>query len=67
MFNTMVHVDISIEDNIAKGVVIDSGETDYADRIVSGVGREGADWFAHICSEHGIETNVGTVDVGCKG
>ena len=65
LFDTMVD-DIIIEDNCAKGVITDKGETIYADEIVSAVGREGADWFSHICDNHGIETQVGTVDIGVR-
>ena len=57
---------ILIENGIAKGVVTDKGETYYADEIVSGVGREGSEWFSNICREHNIETRVGTVDVGVR-
>ena len=64
-FMTMVQ-DIIIEDGIAKGVVTDKGETFYADEIVAGVGREGSEWFSHICQSHGIDTKVGTVDVGVR-
>ena len=38
----------------------------YAAEIVAGVGREGSEWFSHICKEHGIETQNGTVDVGVR-
>lgn len=65
LFNTMVS-DIIIEDNVVKGVTTDKGDTFYADIVASGVGREGADWFSHICSHHDIETKVGTVDVGVR-
>lgn len=64
-FQTMVQ-DIIIEDGKARGIVTDKGETCYADQIVAAVGREGADWFAHICGQHHIETSVGTVDVGVR-
>jgi len=64
-FMTMVD-NILIENGIAKGVVTDKGETYYADEIVSGVGREGSEWFSNICREHNIETRVGTVDVGVR-
>lgn len=64
-FMTMVK-DIIIEDNIAKGIITDKGETIYANEIVSGVGREGSEWFSGICKEHHIETKVGTVDVGVR-
>lgn len=64
-FHTMVE-EILIEDGRALGVVTDKKETFYADEIVSGVGREGAEWFANICGRHGIETKNGTVDVGVR-
>ncbi len=64
-FNTMVN-DIIIEDGRAKAVVTDKGETFYAPEIVSAIGREGSDWFSHICKNHGIETEVGTVDIGVR-
>lgn len=64
-FNTMVK-DVLIEENRVKGVLTDEGETFYADEVISAVGREGADWFSHICEAHGIETKVGTVDIGVR-
>ena len=64
-FNTMVK-DIIIEDGAAKGVVTNKDETYYAPEIVSAIGREGSDWFSHICDDHGIETQVGTVDIGVR-
>ncbi len=64
-FNTMVK-DIIIEDGAAKGVITDKDETYYADEIVSAIGREGSDWFSHICDDHGIDTEVGTVDIGVR-
>ena len=57
---------IIIEDGVAKGVVTDSGEEFYAPEIVAGIGREGSEWFSHICKEHDIETKNGTVDVGVR-
>lgn len=64
-FNTMV-TDILIEDGFVKGVTADDGVTYLADEVVASVGREGADWFSHICRDHGIETQVGTVDIGVR-
>lgn len=64
-FNTMVK-DIIIEDNLAKGIISDREEVYYAPEIVSAIGREGSDWFSHICDNHGIETRVGTVDIGVR-
>ena len=62
---TMVK-DIIVEDGTAKGVVTDKGDFYYAPEIVAGIGREGSEWFSHICKEHGIETKNGTVDVGVR-
>ncbi|MFT4107316.1 MAG: FAD-dependent oxidoreductase [Lacrimispora sp.] len=64
-FNTMVK-DIIIEDNVATAVITDKDETCCAPEIVSAIGREGSDWFSHICGDHGIETMVGTVDIGVR-
>lgn len=65
MFNTMVE-SIIIEDNKAKGVITDKGDSIYAAQIVSAVGREGADWFSGVCEAQEIETTVGTVDIGVR-
>lgn len=64
-FLTMVE-DILIEDGKICGVKTDHGDIIRADFVASGVGREGADWFSGICETHGIETKVGTVDVGVR-
>ncbi len=64
-FNTMVK-DILIEDSQVKGVVTSQDETYYSSQVVSAIGREGSDWFSHICRNHGIETQVGTVDIGVR-
>lgn len=64
IFNTMVD-DIIIQDNKAKGIRAGS-DSYYADEVVAAVGREGAEWLKRICGEHGIETQVGTVDIGVR-
>ncbi len=64
-FNTMVQ-DIIIKDKKVEGIICSDGTTIYADEIVSAIGREGSDWFSHICQAHGIETKVGTVDIGVR-
>ena len=64
-FNTMVE-EIIVEDGTATGIVTDKGERYEADEIVSAVGREGADWFSHLCKKIGVETEVGTVDIGVR-
>lgn len=64
-FDTMVK-DIIVEDGAARGVVTDKDETYLAPEVVAAIGREGSDWFSHICGDHGIETRVGTVDIGVR-
>lgn len=65
LFKTMV-TDIIIEDGVVKGIVTDKGDTFYAPEVVAGVGREGSEWFSHICKGHDIETKNGTIDVGVR-
>jgi uncharacterized FAD-dependent dehydrogenase len=65
LFNTMVQ-DILIENQKAKGIITTNGDTYCANEIVAAIGREGSDWFSQICMEHGIETKVGTVDIGVR-
>lgn len=65
LFGTMVE-QILVQNQKAVGVTVQTKETYYADRIVSAVGREGADWFSQKCDEIGIETIPGTVDVGVR-
>ncbi len=64
-FQTMVE-NILVEDGRAAGVTTKKGEAFYAKEIVCAIGREGADWFSHVCKEHKIETKVGTVDIGVR-
>ena len=58
--------DIIIEGDTVKGIITDKDETYYAPEVVSAIGREGSDWFSHICGNHGIQTQVGTVDIGVR-
>ncbi len=64
-FNTMVE-DIVVENGQAKAVVTHKGERFFAPEIVAAIGREGSDWFSHVCKDHGIDTEVGTVDIGVR-
>jgi uncharacterized FAD-dependent dehydrogenase len=65
LFDTMVN-DIVIEHGRATAVITDKGETFEADEIVAAVGREGSEWLSDVCRTYGIETQVGTVDVGVR-
>ncbi len=64
-FQSMVK-DILVKDGRAVGVATEKGEEFLGKEVVCAIGREGADWFSHVCQEHGIETKVGTVDIGVR-
>lgn len=69
-FDTMVE-SLDIEDGMIKGVNVknirgDKTDSFYADKIVIAVGREGSGWFRELCKTSGIDTKVGTVDVGVR-
>ena len=62
---------IILENEVCKGVLI-RGPRDaeaypvYADTVVIGTGRRGADWLEKICAEHHIAHKPGTVDIGVR-
>lgn len=64
-FHTMVK-DILIKEEKVFGILTDKEEIYTASEVVSAIGREGSDWFSHICGKHNIETQVGTVDIGVR-
>lgn len=64
-FRTMVE-QLIVEKEEVKGVITDDGETCFAKEVICAVGREGADWFSHVCKENEIKTRVGTVDIGVR-
>ena len=63
-------LDIVVEDNVCKGVVIadNHGEkqTVYGDEVVIATGRKGADWLEKICRVHEVDHRSGTVDIGVR-
>lgn len=65
LFDTAVS-DILIDGDKVIGIATTDGSRYFAPRVVAGVGRAGADWLQGICGMHGIETEVGTVDVGVR-
>ena len=62
---------IILENEECKGVFIKGPKDEeahavYADTVVIGTGRRGADWLEKICAEHHIAHNPGTVDIGVR-
>lgn len=61
--------DISIIDNKCRSIYITNGKESReieGDEIVIATGRRGADWLEKLCSEHGVEHQAGTVDIGVR-
>ncbi len=70
LFNTECE-NIILEDEVCKGVLIKGPRDEeaypvYADTVVIGTGRRGADWLEKICAEHHIAHKPGTVDIGVR-
>lgn len=59
-------VDLIIEDNIAKGVVLESGEKILGDNIVLGVGREGAIWQQKLLEQYKVKFTNNHIDIGVR-
>ena len=61
---------ILLEDDVCRGVIVrEAGgqtRTLYADTVVIGTGRRGADWLEKLCAEHHIAHKPGTVDIGVR-
>ena len=58
-----------LEGNTCRGVSITDGQTNleiYAKHTIVATGRRGADWLEHVCAEHGIAHEPGTVDIGVR-
>lgn len=58
-----------LENDVCKGAYImqDNQSTEiYADHTIVATGRRGAEWLEHICAEHNIAHEPGTVDIGVR-
>ena len=58
--------EILIEDGKAVGVRSHKSEIFTAPKVVVAVGRDGAEWLDSQCTELGIESTPGTVDIGVR-
>lgn len=70
LFETEVK-DLIIDNGSVKGVIIhkikDNKDEDVmAKKVVLAVGRKGASWLSDICIRHGIDTKIGSVDIGIR-
>lgn len=57
------------EEEVCYGVVIEENKEKveiYAEDIIVATGRRGAEWLEHLCAEHHIAHQPGTVDIGVR-
>ena len=64
-FQTKVK-DIIVEDGVAKGILLDSGEEIYAETIILAVGREGSSWLSEILEKRDVKMHQTQVDIGVR-
>ena len=58
-----------MDGNVCKGAYITNGKQNeeiHARHTIVATGRRGAEWLEHICAEHDIAHEPGTVDIGVR-
>jgi len=65
MFGKRV-TNVIVQDGIAIGVEIETGEKITASNVVLGVGREGAMWLQKMLQSHGVKFKNNQVDIGVR-
>lgn len=58
-----------LEGDVCRGAYITNGRENFeitAEHTIVATGRRGAEWLEHICSEHNIAHEPGTVDIGVR-
>ena len=58
--------DLIIEDNVCKGVIINSNERIYADKVVLALGRYGNALLGNLMNKYNIERDNGSIDIGVR-
>ena len=66
ILNNVAAKNIIVECEQVKGLVLDNGETIYAENIVIAPGREGADWLTQEFAKNKIGMVNNAVDVGVR-
>lgn len=59
-------VDLILEDNEVKGIVLEKGEKIYSKTVVLGVGREGAIWQQKLLEQYKVKFKNNQVDIGVR-
>ena len=61
--------DLIMDGDACLGVILSDGHQDYelrAEHTVVATGRRGADWLEKICTEHHVQHQPSTVDIGVR-
>ena len=58
--------DLVIKDGKCLGVRLGDGKELLADTVVVATGRRGANWLENVCTDHHIDHQPGTVDIGVR-
>jgi len=64
-----VCIDVMIENGRCRGAIVSDGREEFSilsENTVIAAGRRGADWLEKVCSDHNIEHQPGTVDIGVR-
>ena len=65
LFKTAVK-EVLVEDNRAKGVILENGEVINAKKVVLAPGRDGSAWLTKVLKKHGLELYNNQVDIGVR-
>ena len=65
LFKTAVK-EVFVEDNRAKGVILENGEVINAKKVVLAPGRDGSAWLTKVLKKHGLELYNNQVDIGVR-
>ena len=65
LFKTAVK-EVLVEDNRAKGVILENGEVINAQKVVLAPGRDGSAWLTKVLKKHGLELYNNQVDIGVR-
>ena len=58
--------EVLVEDNCAKGVILENGEVINAKKVVLAPGRDGSAWLTKVLKKHGLELYNNQVDIGVR-
>ena len=58
--------DIIVEDGVCKGIILESDEEIYADKVVLGLGRDGSIFLGEVLRKHDVPLLNNQVDIGVR-